>query len=504
MEARPPPRKRRQQLAELKRAYAALAAREAESAARANQGEAREAALRDALAEVSQFTRLQKAALQDATAASRQAEAARRDAEAAFRRDRVAFRQRLDAAEAEAASLNARRRDDDSERARLDALVHESVEAAEEARRVVLERDEMVREARASQEAADAAAAASSNERSRLHESVDELHEELDKARRAADDGGRKLRLSREAERRLRGVVAELRAHPRDDHELETVEARLAERERELKYAEAELAGLSSVFEAKERDLRAGLEAERRQLEARARDAVDAAEQAQADAVAARNLVGELRGRLRGALEKTAPAAPETEPPPPEPPSACPYGPGFRRSFPAALPAPAGARGEGVRAAGRCTGAWCSAEGRPYSWRFPGKRAADSVHRPGTTAQAPHAGRRRRGGSVGFLVGLSPPPPVVDPRRRRADAQGAPGGRRARASARGPQSARKRRRPTPSPSTAAAYASKPAFSAKKAPPDAKGASSSSASRVRPAMRSAAASASAVFKYKGLP
>ena len=80
------------------------------------------------------------------------------------------------------------------------------------------------------------------------------------------------------------------------------------------------------MFEAKERDLRAGLEAERRQLEARAREAVDAAEQAQADAVAARNLVGELRGRLRGALEKTAPAAPETEPPPPEPPSsACPY-----------------------------------------------------------------------------------------------------------------------------------------------------------------------------------
>ena len=254
VEARSRDASARQQLAELKRAYAALAAREAESAARANQGEAREAALRDALAEVSQFTRLQKAALQDATAASRQAEAARRDAEAAFRRDRVAFRQRLDAAEAEAASLNARRRDDEVERARLDALVHESVEAAEEARRVVLERTHGAG-ARASQRA-DAAAAASSNERSRLHESVDELHEELDKARRLADDGGRKLRLSREAERRLRGVVAELRAHPRDDHELETVEARLAERERELKYAEAELAGLSSVFEAKERDLR--------------------------------------------------------------------------------------------------------------------------------------------------------------------------------------------------------------------------------------------------------
>ena len=47
-----------------------------------------------------------------------------------------------------------------------------------------------------------------------------------------------------------------MRAHPRDDHELETVEARLAERERELRYAEAELAGLSSVFEAKERDFR--------------------------------------------------------------------------------------------------------------------------------------------------------------------------------------------------------------------------------------------------------
>ena len=112
----------------------------------------------------------------------------------------------MDAAEAEAASLNARRRDDDAERARLDALVHESVEAAEEARRVVLERDDMVREARASQEAADAAAAASMDERLRLNASVDELSEALDGARRAADDGGRKLRLSREAERRLRGV----------------------------------------------------------------------------------------------------------------------------------------------------------------------------------------------------------------------------------------------------------------------------------------------------------
>ena len=313
----------RQQLAELKRAYAALAAREAESAARANQGEAREASLRDALAEVSEFTRLQKSALVDATAAAQRAEAAKRDAEAALRRDRVAFRQRLDAAEAEAVALSARRREDNEERARLDALVHESVEAAEEARRVVLERDETVRAARAAREAADAAAAASSDERSRLHESVDELQEDLDKARRVNEDGGRKLRLSREAERRLRGVVAELRAHPRDDHELETVESKLAERERELKYAEAELAGLSSVFEAKERDLRAGLEAERRQLELRARDAVEVSEQAQQDAMDARNLVGELRARLRGALEKTA--APETEPPPEPPSSACPY-----------------------------------------------------------------------------------------------------------------------------------------------------------------------------------
>ena len=299
MEARSRDASARQQLAELKRAYAALAAREAESAARANQGEAREAALRDALAEVSQFTRLQKAALQDATAAAQRAEAARHEAVTALRRDRAAFRQRLDAAEAEAASLNARRRDDDAERARLDALVHESVEAAEEARRVVLERDEMVREARASQEAADAAAAASSNERSRLHESVDELHEELDKARRLADDGGRKLRLSREAERRLRGVVAELRAHPRDDHELETVEARLAERERELKYAEAELAGLSSVFEAKERDLRAGLEAERALLGG----ARPGCPRSTWSVVAAR-LVGEPRWKA-GAPEKT-------------------------------------------------------------------------------------------------------------------------------------------------------------------------------------------------------
>ena len=181
----------------------------------------------------------------------------------------------------------------------------------------------MVKEAREAREAADAAAAASSDERSRLHESVDELHEDLDKARRVNEDGGRKLRLSREAERRLRGVVAELRAHPRDDHELEAVESKLAERERELRYAEAELAGLSQVFEAKERDLRAGLAAERRQLELRARDAVEVSEQAQADAVAARNLVGELRARLRGALAKTA--APETEPPPEPPASACPY-----------------------------------------------------------------------------------------------------------------------------------------------------------------------------------
>ena len=66
---------------------------------------------------VSEFTRLQKAALVDATAASQRAEAARHDAVAARRRDRAAFRQRLDAAEAEAASLNARRRDDDAERA---------------------------------------------------------------------------------------------------------------------------------------------------------------------------------------------------------------------------------------------------------------------------------------------------------------------------------------------------------------------------------------------------
>ena len=323
VEARSRDASARQQLAELKKAYAALAAREAESAARATQGAAREASLRDALAEVSEFTRLQKSALVDATAASQRAEAARQDAEAALRRDRAALRQRLDAAEAAAASLHARRREDNEERARLDALVHESVEAAEEARRVVLERDESVREARAAREAADAAAAASMDERSRLHESVDELHEDLDKARRVNEDGGRKLRLSREAERRLRGVVAELRAHPRDDHELETVESKLAERERELKYAEAELAGLSQVFEAKERDLRAGLEAERRQLEARAREAVDTAEQAQQDAMDARNLVGELRARLRGALEKTA--APETEPPPEPPASACPY-----------------------------------------------------------------------------------------------------------------------------------------------------------------------------------
>ena len=90
-----------------------------------------------------------------------------------------------------------------------------------------------------------------------------------------------------------------------------------------MRYAEAELAGLSQVFEAKERDLRAGLEAERRQLEARAREAVEVSEQAQADAIDARNLVGELRARLRGALAKTA--APETEPPPEPPSSACPY-----------------------------------------------------------------------------------------------------------------------------------------------------------------------------------
>ena len=74
--------------------------------------------------------------------------------------------------------------------------MHESVEAAEEARRLVSARDESVREARASQEAADAAAAASMDERSRLNASVDELTEALDGARRAADDGGRKLRLS--------------------------------------------------------------------------------------------------------------------------------------------------------------------------------------------------------------------------------------------------------------------------------------------------------------------
>ena len=69
--------------------------------------------------------------------------------------------------------------------------------------------------------------------------------------------------------------------------------------------------------------LAAGLEAERRQLEMRAREAVEVSEQAQQDAIDARNLVGELRARLRGALAKTA--APETEPPPEPPSSACPY-----------------------------------------------------------------------------------------------------------------------------------------------------------------------------------
>ena len=242
----------------------------------------------------------------DATAAAQRAEAARHEAVTALRRDRVAFRQRLDAAEAEAASLNARRRDDDAERARLDALVHESVEAAEEARRVVLERDEMVREARASQEAADAAAAASNGRAVASIASVDELSEALDGARRAADDGGRKRGLSREAERRLRGVVAELRAHPRDDHELEAVESKLAERERELKYAEAELAGLSSVFEAKERDLRAGLEAERRQLEARRATPSTRPSRPRPDAVAARGRRGAAGGLRGGAQGKRA------------------------------------------------------------------------------------------------------------------------------------------------------------------------------------------------------
>ena len=79
----------------------------------------------------------------------------------------------------------------------------------------------------------------------------------------------------------------------------------------------------STDLDGQERDLRAGLAAERRQLEARARDAVEVSEQAQADAMDARNLVGELRARLRGALQKTA--APETEPPPEPPASACPY-----------------------------------------------------------------------------------------------------------------------------------------------------------------------------------
>ena len=50
MEARSRDASARQQLAELKRAYAALAAREADTEARATQGAAREAALRDALA----------------------------------------------------------------------------------------------------------------------------------------------------------------------------------------------------------------------------------------------------------------------------------------------------------------------------------------------------------------------------------------------------------------------------------------------------------------------
>lgn len=318
----------RQQLAELKTAYAALAARGAEGAAKASAGEAREAALRGALADVAALTKLQQAALRDATAKLEGTEARRRDGVVEARRLRETMetlQARAETAEADVTAHAARSRDGAAEAARLHELVEASMAAAEEARSLVAARDGALVSSRDARAAADAVVKAVARERLTLHESVENLGEALDTARQNADTDERKLRASREAERHLRGVVTELRAHPRDEGELEDIENKLKERERDLKYAEAELVGLSSVFEEKERDLRAGLDAERRRLEDRARDAVGAAEESAADAINARALVGELRARLREALVSKAPVAPEETPPPPSPPAACPY-----------------------------------------------------------------------------------------------------------------------------------------------------------------------------------
>ena len=106
-----------------------------------------------------------------------------------------------------------------------------------------------------------------------LRDERDALADERELLREDLDKSEARLAAQVDAEIHLRGVVAELRGQLRDRGDVvvadeEAWERKLAEKSKALDYVEAELLGLTEIYERKERRLRAEFDAERAALRA--------------------------------------------------------------------------------------------------------------------------------------------------------------------------------------------------------------------------------------------